>query len=120
MRAWLWDGSPGLNHLRLAEVAEPVAKYGEVVMAVHHAALNPADRYLAEKVYPYPVYPSLLHLLARDGMGTITQVGPGVKDVQVGNRRAILRGDSGVFRWGSFAEAIFSSRRVLNVSLACH
>src|SRR6185369_5838376 len=99
MRAWLWDGSPGLKHLRLAEVADPVAGSGEVVMEVHHAALNPADRYLAERVYPYPVYPPLPHVLGRDGMGTIIQVGPGVKDVQVGDRRAILRGDSGVFRW---------------------
>jgi NADPH2:quinone reductase len=75
-------------------------------MEVHHAALNPADRYLAEKVYPYPVYPALPHVLGRDGMGIITQVGAGVKDVQVGDRRAILRGDSGVFRWGSFAEKL--------------
>jgi NADPH2:quinone reductase len=106
MRAWLWDGSPGLQHLHLAEVADPVAKGGEVVMEVHHAALNPADRYLSEKVYPYPVYPPLPHVLGRDGMGTITQVGPGVEDVQVGDQRAILRGDSGVFRWGSFAEKV--------------
>src|SRR5260370_19414289 len=73
-------------------------------MEVHYAALNPADRYLAEKVYPYPVYRPMPHVLGRDGMGTIIQVGAGVESLRIGDRRAILRGDSGVFRWGSFAE----------------
>ena len=50
MKAWLWDGSQGISHLRLAETPNPVAKDGEAVMEVHYAALNPADRYLAEKV----------------------------------------------------------------------
>jgi len=39
-------------------------------------------------------------------MGTVIQVGEAVKDVRVGDRRAILRGDVGVFRWGSFAEQV--------------
>ncbi|MBV8137118.1 MAG: SDR family NAD(P)-dependent oxidoreductase [Deltaproteobacteria bacterium] len=106
MKAWLWDGLRGIDHLRLTEVSDPVAKDGEVVMEVHYAALNPADRYLAEKRYPYPVNPPLPHVLGRDGMGTIIQVGKGVKDVRVGDRRAILRGDVGVFRWGTFAERV--------------
>ena len=52
MKAWLWDGSQGISHLGLAETPNPVAKDGEAVMEVHYAALNPADRYLAEKVIP--------------------------------------------------------------------
>ena len=68
MKAWLWDGSAGIDHLRLAEVPNPVATQGEVVLKVHYAALNPADLYLAEKRYPYPVNPSLPHVLGRDGM----------------------------------------------------
>lgn len=106
MKAWLWDGSQGISHLGLAETPNPVAKDGEAVMEVHYAALNPADRYLAEKVYPYPVYPPMPHVLGRDGMGTIIQVGAGVENLRIGDRRAILRGDSGVFRWGSFAEQV--------------
>jgi NADPH:quinone reductase len=106
MKAWLWDGLRGMDHLRLTEASDPIAKDGEVVMEIHHAALNPADRYLAEKRYPYPVSPPLPHVLGRDGMGTIIQVGRGVKDVGVGDRRAILRSDVGVFRWGTFAERV--------------
>jgi NADPH:quinone reductase len=106
MRAWLWDGLAGMDHLRLAEAPNPDPKQGEVVMEIHYAALNPADRYLAERRYPYPVNPPLPHVLGRDGMGTVIQVGEGVKDVRVGDRRAILRGDVGVLRWGSFAEQV--------------
>lgn len=106
MNAWLWDGLQGMDHLRLTEAPDPVAKAGEVVLEVHYAALNPADRYLAERRYPYPVNPPLPHVLGRDGVGTVIQVGEGVKDVRTGDRRAILRGDVGVFRWGSFAERV--------------
>jgi len=106
MKAWLWDGQAGIHHMRLAEAHNPVPKQDEVVMEVHYAALNPADRYLAERRYPYPVNPPLPHVLGRDGVGTVIQVGEGVKDVRVGDRRAILRGDVGVFRWGSFAERV--------------
>lgn len=106
MNAWLWDGEQGLDHLHLIETSDPVAKDGEVVIEVGYAALNPADRYLAERRYPYPVNPPLPHVLGRDGAGTIIQVGKGVKDARVGDRRAILRGDVGVFRWGSFAERV--------------
>jgi NADPH2:quinone reductase len=106
MKAWLWDGSAGMHHLRLAEAPNPVPRQGEVVMEIHYAALNPADRYLAERRYPYPVNPPLPHVLGRDGVGTVIQVGEGVNDVRVGDRRAILRGDVGVFRWGSFAERV--------------
>lgn len=106
MKAWLWDGSAGIDHMRVAEAPDPVPKEDEVVLEVHYAALNPADRYLAERRYPYPVNPPLPHVLGRDGMGTVIQVGEGVKGVRVGDRRAILRGDVGVFRWGSFAERV--------------
>ena len=109
MKAWLWDGQAGLDHLHLDEAPDPVAEKGEVVMEVHYAALNPADRMLAERRYPYPVNPRLPHVLGRDGVGTIIEVGDGVKDVRVGDQRVILRGDVGVFRWGSFAEKVAMS-----------
>lgn len=113
MKAWLWDGQAGMDHLRLAEAPDPVAQEGEVVMEIHYAALNPADRMLAERRYPYPVNPSLPHVLGRDGVGTIIQVGDGVKDVRVGDQRVILRGDVGVYRWGTFAERVSMSASTL-------
>jgi NADPH:quinone reductase len=104
MRAWLLDQFSGLGALRLAEVADPTARSGEVVLQIHYAALNPADRYLAEKQYPGK--PRLPHILGRDGVGTVVAVGPGVDGIAVGDRRLILRGEVGVERPGTFAERV--------------
>jgi NADPH2:quinone reductase len=104
MNAWLLDSTTGLDQLRLAEVPDPVAAAGEVVLALHFAALNPADRYLAEG--QYPAHPPLPHILGRDGFGTVIAVGPGVLDVRVGDRRTVLRGEVGVGRWGTFAQKV--------------
>ena len=89
---------PGRRH--------PVPKENEVVMDIHYAALNPADRMMAERRYPYPVYPPPPHVLGRDGVGTVIQVGKGVKDMHVGDQRVLLRSDVGLLRWGTFAEQV--------------
>lgn len=104
MKAWLWDGQAGLDHLRLAEVPDPVPDEGEVVLQIHYAALNPADRMMAERRYPYPVYPPAPFVLGRDGTGEVIRVGEGVKDVRVGDRRVLLRSQVGLTRWGTLAE----------------
>jgi NADPH2:quinone reductase len=104
MRAWLLDELRGLSALRLADVPEPEAKAGEVVLRVHYAALNPADRYLAER--QYPAKPKLPHILGRDGLGTVVKIGSGVTGVAVGDRRILLRGEVGVERPGTFAEQV--------------
>ncbi|HSZ54823.1 MAG TPA: zinc-binding dehydrogenase [Tepidisphaeraceae bacterium] len=104
MRAWLLEKFEGLSALRLVEIADPVAAAGEVVMEVEYAALNPADRYLAEG--QYPARPPLPHILGRDGCGKIVELGPGVQNLSIGDRRAILRGDVGVYRAGTFAQKV--------------
>lgn len=102
MRAWLIDELTGLERLRLSEVPIPVPQPGEALLEVHFAALNPADRYLAER--QYPVKPKLPHILGRDGMGVVRQSGAG--DLKAGERRAVLRGDVGGERPGTFAELV--------------
>jgi NADPH2:quinone reductase len=98
MKAWLLDSLGGLDRLRLADVPEPQAGAGEVILALQFAALNPADRYLAEG--QYPARPAFPHILGRDGLGTILS-GP-----QSGEKRIILRGETGVTRHGTFAERV--------------
>src|SRR6266436_4705241 len=93
MKAWLLDDFTGLDRLRLAEAPEPLPQPGEAILALRYAALNPADRYLAEG--QYPAKPPLPHILGRDGIGTVTQIGPGVSDLKVGDQLAILRGAVG-------------------------
>ncbi len=104
MRAWLLDDFTGLKALRLAEVPDPEPRPEEVVLRLQFAALNPADRYLAEK--QYPLRPPLPHILGRDGLGTVIRVGAAVKDIQVGELRMIMRGDTGGTRAGTFAEQV--------------
>ena len=73
MKAWLMDDYGGIGGFRLADAPDPIAQPDEVVLQVHYAGLNPADRYLAENLYP--AKPRLPHILGRDGMGTVVAVG---------------------------------------------
>ncbi len=104
MQAWLLPAFTGIQNLQLAELPEPAAGPGEVLLRVHFAALNPADRYLAEG--QYPARPPLPHILGRDGIGMVTEVGPGVHGILTGEKYAILRGEVGVSRPGTFAQRV--------------
>jgi NADPH2:quinone reductase len=104
MRAWLLDEIGSIEQMRLGEAPDPVAGAGEVVLDVEFAALNPADRYLAEG--EYPAKPAFPHILGRDGMGIVAAVGEGVTGMKVGDRRLLLRSEAGVNRPGTFAEKV--------------
>src|SRR5689334_7105326 len=104
MRAWLLDDQGGLSSLRLAEMESPRARNDEVVLRVRFAALNPADRYLAEGMYP--AKPKWPHILGRDGIGAVKEVGGGVRDINRDDEMLILRSEIGVNRPGTFAEEV--------------
>lgn len=104
MRAWLLPTLGGIDKLALQDVPEPAPREREVVLAVEFAALNPADRYLAEG--QYPARPALPHVLGRDGIGTVLAVGPEVNGWRSGDAALILRGEVGVTRWGTFAQRV--------------
>jgi NADPH:quinone reductase len=104
MKAWIIERLDGIDNARITELADPVPSKGEILLRVTFAALNPADRYLAEG--QYPAKPSLPHILGRDGCGVIAGSGPGVEGQPRGAKRAILRGEMGVSRWGTFAEFV--------------
>lgn len=104
MKAWLLPQLGSVDNLKLEEAPDPVAKAGEAVIALDYAALNPADRYLAEG--QYPARPSFPHILGRDGIGTIVSVGANAGDWKQGDRAVIVRSEVGVNRWGTFAERV--------------
>lgn len=104
MRAWVLDELTGIEHLRLAEIPAPSAGPGEAVLDIRYAALNPADRYLAER--QYPAKPMLPHILGRDAAGLITKVDATVTSLKPGARYAVLRSDIGGNRPGTFAEQV--------------
>jgi NADPH2:quinone reductase len=104
MRAWLIDELTGIDRIHLGEIPDPVLQSGEAILQIRFAALNPADRYLAER--QYPAKPTLPHILGRDGMGTVIGLATGVNGLRVGDRRAVLRGDVGGNRPGTFAQQV--------------
>lgn len=105
MKAWLIDNfEHGTDQLRIATVMDPSPEPGEVVVQIRYAALNPADRYLAEG--QYPAKPSLPHILGRDGIGEVIEIGPDVHDFRVGQKVVILRSEIGVSRPGTFADRV--------------
>src|SRR5258707_9935345 len=104
MKAWLLDSLDGIEAIRLGEIPDPQPQRGEVLLDVLYAALNPADRYLAEGMYP--ARPPFPHILGRDGVGTVRAIGPDVSGITVGQNYAILRGEVGISRPGTFAEKV--------------
>ncbi len=104
MKAWLLEKLGGLENLHLGDAAEPVCGTQDVVLEVQYAALNPADRYLAEG--QYPARPALPHILGRDAMGLITQTGSGVSTWKPGDHALIIRGPVGVEQAGTFAQKV--------------
>src|SRR5438876_8317035 len=104
MKAWLLDSFDGIDRLRLAEIPDPKPNAGEVLLEVLYAALNPADRYLAEG--QYPARPTLPHILGRDGVGEVIEIGNGVSGWETGDSVLILRSEIGVSRPGTFAEKV--------------
>ncbi|KAK7021337.1 hypothetical protein VNI00_017439 [Paramarasmius palmivorus] len=61
----------------------PVPEHGEVLVKVQGAALNHLEwkiRYMPVDLFPFPLH------TGTDGAGTVVQVGPGVSNVQIGDR----------------------------------
>jgi NADPH:quinone reductase len=104
MRAWLMESYDGIEKLRLAEVETPSPGIGEILLKVRFAALNPADAFLAQGMYP--AKPDLPHVLGRDGAGDVLALGPGVANVCVGDKVGILRCEVGLTVKGTLAEQV--------------
>jgi len=102
MRAWFIDAYDRVDKLRLGETPDPQPGPGQVLLGVLYAALNPADAFLAQALYP--AKPALPHILGRDGVGTVLSDGDGVTNVKPGDISGILRCDAGVESWGTLAE----------------
>ncbi|BFU92882.1 MAG: alcohol dehydrogenase [Nitrospira sp.] len=104
MRAWLMDSYAGVEQLRLGEVPDPQPGPREVLLKVRYAALNPADAFLAQGLYP--AKPTLPHILGRDGVGEVEAVGSCVENICVGKTVGILRCEIGVETQGTLAEKV--------------
>ncbi len=101
MQAWLIDKLGSITNLHLGEIPEPAPGPHEVVLRMIYAALNPADRYLAEG--QYPARPQFPHVLGRDGVGRVMAVGAAVTRWRIGDTAVMLRGPVGVTAPGTFS-----------------
>lgn len=104
MRAWLMDSYQGIDKLRLGEVPDPHPGPTDVLVKLKYAALNPADAFLAQGLYP--AKPILPHILGRDGVGDVEMVGSRVGNIRVGEPVGILRCEIGVEIPGTLAEKV--------------
>jgi NADPH:quinone reductase-like Zn-dependent oxidoreductase len=84
MKAWLIDGSFGLDHLVLVERPRPQPGPGQVLVRIRAASLNYRDLVIARGVYapdqPLPLVP------VSDGAGEVVEIGAGVTRVAPGDR----------------------------------
>jgi NADPH:quinone reductase len=111
MRAWLMNSYEGVENLRHDEVRDPEPGPGQVLLKVQLAALNPADAFLAQAMYP--AKPPLPHILGRDGVGVVIAVGAGVEKALVGRTVGLLRSSVGVDIWGTLAEKVVADAAIV-------
>ena len=93
MRACVLAATGGLDHLQIIDVPDaPAPQAGEVRVAIRAAALNHLDLFVAEGLPGGAArFP---HIVGADGAGIVETVGPGVTNVQPGDRVLINPGIS--------------------------
>ena len=104
MRAYRFTGyGPVASNVTLADIADPVARRGEVQIEIHAASLNPIDYKIVRGDLRRVSFYTLPHRLGYDLSGIVTTVGEGVSRFKPGDAvYARTSGDS----IGSFAEKI--------------
>jgi NADPH:quinone reductase-like Zn-dependent oxidoreductase len=86
MKAVLFEKHGGPEVLHLAEVPDPTAGPGEVVVDIHAASVNAADYKVRQGGGAYSGGGVRLpHILGRDFSGVVSAVGPDVTDLEVGD-----------------------------------
>src|SRR5271166_6486708 len=86
MKAVLFEKHGGPEVLHLAEVPDPTAGPGEVVVDIHAASVNAADYKVRLGGAAYSSSGvKLPHILGRDFSGVVSAVGSGVSDLKVGD-----------------------------------
>jgi len=86
MRAVVCNTFDGIAGLALGELADPVAGPGQVLVAVHAAALSFMDTLIVAG--RYQMKPALPFVPGSDAAGVVLAVGDGVRSVRAGDRVA--------------------------------
>ena len=104
MRAYLLTGYGAVSdNVRLAEISDPRAGAGEVVIDIHAASLNPIDFKLVHGALKRISKYKLPRPIGFDASGVVTSVGPGVTRFKPGDAVFVRASREGI---GTFAEQI--------------
>jgi NADPH:quinone reductase-like Zn-dependent oxidoreductase len=85
MRVFQIEGEWGMDHLQVSTRPEPKAGPGQVVLKMLASSLNYRDLLVPDRGYGSHTG-SLPLVPVSDGVGVVTEIGPGVKRVAVGDR----------------------------------
>src|SRR4051794_29677647 len=102
MKAYQIEGSFGFDSLKPVDRPEPRPGPGQVVVRVRAVSLNYRDLMMVKGVYDPKM--ALPRVPCSDGAGEVTEVGPGVDRVRVGDRVA------GIFMQNWLAGELTSAR----------
>lgn len=103
MKAFVLDRYGKQGALRLADVPQPELRDDEVLVQVHAAGVNLLDSKIRDGGFKLILPYRLPLILGHDVAGVVVQVGPGVRQFQLGDE-VYARVDD--FRIGSFAECV--------------
>lgn len=103
MKSWRFHEFGPIENLKLEEIPVPAPGPGEALVKLDYAALNPADRFLVQRMYPRPGKPPFA--VGRDGCGAIETPAAGGR-FKTGDRVIILRSEIGVSREGTLAQFV--------------
>src|ERR1700693_5832059 len=100
-------GNP-VDSLEFVDISEPEAPgSNQVLTGVEFSPINPNDLMLARGIYA--IRPALPTVIGNEGVGRVLAVGPGVKDVKVGDRvLAPLSSFASMERLGTPAAGLFA------------
>ena len=101
MRAIVVKQFGGPEELQLADVSDPVAAPGQVVVRLHAAGVNPYETYIRSGKYAR--LPELPYTPGSDGAGVVDAAGEGVTTIEPAARVYVA---ASVVRFGTYAERI--------------
>jgi NADPH:quinone reductase-like Zn-dependent oxidoreductase len=108
MRAWVVEDSGDIDALRLGRLPHPVCGSGQIRIDVHRAAIDFPD--LLMVAGRYQVRPEPPFARGFECAGVVTEVGPGVDELAVGDRVA-----AGMWSGRYAEEAVVDARRAWRI-----
>src|SRR3954471_19119389 len=106
----------GPDVLKIADVPQPRAGAGQLLVRLHAAGVNPVETYIRSGKYAR--LPELPYTPGNDGAGVVEQIGDGVNAFSVGDRVYTAGSISGTYAQFALCETTQVHRLPANASFA--